>query len=160
MSSPLDTPGFGDLYVGDPADDDGQVIDSFLVEVDTPPTLPQNTQTVLPLDRPKPFSRFLTGTVVLDNNTIVAGTAVMILQPDKNRLSVRLDGYSYATTPGQNDYVSVSDEPTKAQWPTGGWRMRHGKGHEIDDATNAIWVYPASGIATNNFEVTWVAVTK
>lgn len=162
MSSPLETPEFENLYLGDIHDDDGPVIDLLFVEKDEPadPSKALIPGAVIPTHRPEAGTRLFPGTYTL--TTKDQGQPVQILPPDKRRVSLRVDGYSLATTPGANDYANVSDENGKVVSGTMSWRMRHNKGTgQVDDITNAIWVYAGSNVSdANPFEVTWLAVSK
>lgn len=160
MSSPLESPEFGHNYFGDVHDDDAHVIDTLTLEVDTPPTPVIEKIDPAPLETPKRYTRLLTGVYTLSNNDITAGVPIQILPADPNRLQLRIDGFSLAVTPGNNDYVQISDENGKAQSSSGHWRLRHNKTHTMDAHNGAVYVYPGSGIATNNFEITWLSVTE
>lgn len=155
MSSPV--PIFGSQNVHD---DDGQVIDSFLIETDAPPDLSQAIEPIpVPVKEPiKRPTRILSGTEILTQTS----TPFMLLPPDSNRLHIRLDVFSYATTPGQKDYAIAGDENGKvanANMTQGPFRIRHGKGYTIDDHTGALWITPGP-IVADNIEVTWSVVTK
>jgi len=157
MSSPLETPAFGNLFVGDTRDDDGPVIDSLVKEVDTPPDPVIEAIDSAPyVDIVRP-GRLLTGTFVLDANTV---SPVQILPFDPKRKELRLEGFSFAAVPGANDYVQIADENGKSVTTSAAWHLRHGKSHTLDNYTGPIFVFPASGIATNSFELTWVSVTE
>ena len=157
MSSPLVSPEFANLYVGDTKDDDGQVIDSLVQEVDAPATPVTEAIDQSPLLAPIKYGRLLTGAVVLNSTDYV--TPTMVLPPDENRIHLRIDGYSLAAAPAAKDYASFSDENGKAQSVSGGTRLRHGKGYTLDDYTGALWVMP-DPITSDNFEITWEAITK
>lgn len=154
----MESPEFQTLYVGDSKDDDGKVIDSLVQEVDRPAEPQVEAIHPAPLERPKPLSRMFSGTLVFDQSYT---NPIQIATPDKNRLHFRIDGYSYAATPGQKDYVLLADENGKTQAGSSSMatRLRHGKGYTLDDCTGAIWVLPGP-ITTDNFEITWVTVTS
>jgi hypothetical protein len=155
MSSPLTTPEFETLYVGDKNDDDGKVIDSFLHETNAPATPVVNAIVPQALERPKPIGRLLTGTLLLDGS--YANTPVMLLPADANRVQIRIDGFSTAEVPGYNDYVNLADENGKSTSATFSWHLRHEKGHTLDEFTGAVWV--TIGPISAAFEVSWIAVT-
>lgn len=158
MSSPLESPEYGTLYVGDTHDDDAKVIDSLDIEVDAPATPVVESIPPQPLERNKRNMRLLTGTLTFDINSIAP---VQILPADLKRKEIRLDGLSFNATPGATDYLAISDDQGKVNTPfTAAWRLRSGKTHTIEDYTGPIYVMPGAGIATNSFELTWLAVTE
>jgi hypothetical protein len=158
MSSPLESPEFEHLFVGDTRDDDPHVIDSLVQEVDAPATPVVEAIAPAPLITPPKKQRLLTGTFVFDANTT---SPIQIVPQDPKRMHLRLDGISFAATPGANDFLAISDDQGKVNTPfTAAWRLRSGKSHTIDDYTGAVYVMPGSGIATNSFELTWLSVTE
>jgi hypothetical protein len=158
MSSPLETSTFETLFVGDTSDDDAHVIDSLVQEVDSPPTPIIEAIAPSALETPKKIGRLLTGAIVFDVNVTAP---VQIAPADANRKEIRFDGLSFNATPGQTDFIAISDDIGKVNTPfTSAWRLRSGKSHTIDDYTGAIYAFPGAGIATNSFEVTWVSVTE
>lgn len=158
MSSPLESPEFGDRYFGDTHDDDAKVIDSLDIEVDVPATPVVEAITPQPLERNKRNNRLLTGTLTFDANSIAP---VQIVPADPNRKEIRLDGLSFNATPGATDYLAISDDQGKVNTPfTAAWRLRSGKTHTIENYNGPLYVMPGAGIATNNFELTWLAVTE
>ena len=158
MSSPLETPAFENLFVGDTRDDDAHVIDSLDIEVDAPATPVMEAIAPAALETPKKPTRLLTGTFTFDVN---ATAPVQLLPADPNRTQLHIDGTSFAATPGLNDFIAISDDLGKINSPfTAAWRLRSGKSRAMDNHTGAIYAFPGTGIATNNFEVTWVSVTS
>lgn len=157
MSAPLESAEFKNLYVGDPRDDDGQVIDSLVQEVDAPaePIIEAIDQE--PLENPKPITRLLSGTLIVTSADFL--TPTMILPPDNNRIHLLIRAYSLAATPAAKDYVQLADENGKSSAPQMSYRLRHGTSHVLDDYTGAIFVMPGP-ITTDNVELTWVAVTS
>lgn len=155
MSSPFPIFGSQNLH-----DDDGPVIDSFLVETDAPPKL---TDAIEPIPVPEKEhinrpTRIFSGTDTLTQ----LSAPYQLLPADPNRLHIRLDVYSFATTPGAKDYIIAGDESGKvanSNMTQGPFRIRHGKGYTIDDHTGALWITPGP-ILTDNIEVTWSTVTK
>jgi hypothetical protein len=158
MSSPLESPEYGTLYVGDTHDDDAHVIDSLDIEVDAPATPVIEPISPAPLEPLRRNNRLLTGTLTFDANSI---SPVQILPADPNRKQIRLDGLSFAATPGATDYLAISDDQGKVNTPfTSAWRLRSGKSHTIDNYNGALYVMPGAGVATNAFELTWLSVTE
>lgn len=158
MSSPLESPEFGGLYLGNTHDDDGQVIDSLVQEVDTPAT--PVTEPIRPatLIQPKRTTRILSGTLIFDNTQVANYSPIQILPADANRLQFNLKGFSYAATPGAADFVFIADENGKMNTSSSG-RFRSGGILALDEHTGALWAYPNSGI-TGLFELTWWATTS
>jgi hypothetical protein len=142
-----------------PNDDDGQVIDSFFIETDTPPDLTQALETIPipakdPIEKP---TRTLSGTEILTS----AFTPYMLLAPDADRTTIAIGVYSYATTPGVKDYALMADENSKVSTTSaqGSFRLRHNQVYSFSGHTGAIWITPGP-ILTDNIEITWRVVTK
>lgn len=158
MSSPLESPGFGTLFVGDTKDDDAQIIDALVQEVDTPAIPVQEPINPVPLVRPKDYARLLAGAIVLDSSYL---TPIQIVPSDKNRIELRIDVFSFAAVPGQNDYIFLGDENGKPG-TTSSWRLRPGatgKSHTFAYYTGALWVLPNPAI-TAAIEISFVATTS
>lgn len=142
----------------DKKDDDGQVIDSLLIETDAPPDLKTATQLVDAPETPKipRPSRLLTGNITLVSTLV---SPVMILPADTNRKSVTLSVLSTAASPNALvEYVSVADNNGVLN-TTSAWNLRNAAiPVTLYDYTGALWVFPATTI-TAAIELTWVAVT-
>jgi hypothetical protein len=158
MSAPLETAEFQNLYVGNPHDDDGQVIDSLVQEVDTPADVTRVTQpiSVRQLDKPAPRGRIITGNIVLTTTF----TPIQVLPADANRKSVTLQALSTAASPtALVEYISIADTSGKVN-TTSALNLRHGKDPmTLNDYTGPVWavVGPSS---TAGIELSWVAVTR
>lgn len=157
MSNPV--PMFGTQNL---SDDDGPVIDSFFVETDAPPDLKDAQEPIVIPARPEVAvpTRLMAGADVLTQTT----SAYQLLPADTNRVKLHIDIYSYATTPGQKDFVYVADENGKISSmvngaSSGGFKARFGKGVDLDDHTGAVWIAPGP-IVADNIEVSWRAVTR
>lgn len=158
MSSPV--PMFGTQNL---TDDDGQVIDSFLVETDSPPDIKEAIEPIqqLPdkINVPR-YTRIMSGIVLfLGGET----TPVMLVPFDDNRIKFHLDVTSAAVAPVFADFVITADEPGKLSNPAAtstqaGFRVHNGKGVDMDEHTGPVWVIPGAAI-TNAIEVSWRAVT-
>lgn len=157
MSSPLESPEFGTLYVGDTKDDDGPVIDSLVQEVDRPAT-PVIEKIDTPLIKTKRTTRVLSGTFVFDNTQIANYSPMQILPADAKRLEWSIKGFSYVAEPTITDYVYLADENGKMGSSSAG-RLRSGDKLNLDDHTGALWMLPNPGI-TGLFEVTYWATTE
>jgi hypothetical protein len=162
MSHPFPVFGSQDLK-----DDDGQVIDSLLIETDTPPDIKTATEPIpaTPTHPPIRTTRLISGTMTLDTNIV---EPVLLLTEDSGRQQFRMDVFSNSATPSATtEYVMVADEKGKLQLPVDGSvmpgglmrRVRHGKDFPLDVHTGAIWVRPNPGI-TGTIEITWAATTK
>lgn len=157
MSNPV--PMFGTQNVND---DDGQVIDSFFIETDTPPPL-KDAQEPIVLPEPPEIvlpTRMFAGTDVLT----AASTPYMLMPADTNRVNLHLDIYSFATTPSAKDYVFIADENGKISSvmsgaSSGAFKGRHNKGIDLDNHTGAVWIGPGP-ILGDNIEISWRTVTK
>ena len=100
MSNPY--PPFGSQNV---RDDDGQVIDSFLIETDSPPNILEALKELMTpireaLKTPTPTGRLLTGTMTLAPGANYFNAPTMILPADANRTSLSLSVSSNASTTG------------------------------------------------------------
>lgn len=150
MSAPL--PIFGSQNLND---DDGAVIDSFLIETDVPPTpvgepIPPTAAIEIPT-----FTRTLTGTDVVTTAT----TTYQLLPADNSRLFIALDVYSQAAAPTIEDYIIWADENNKVNFRMTQGRIRHNKRLELTGHTGAIWIAPGAAI-TGPIEVTYWSITK
>lgn len=87
-------------------DDDGQVIDSFLIETDAPPPIEEAREPIVvrALPQPKVPSRLMTGEITLNNTWDV----VEIFPADINRRSVNI--YVYSPTSVATDGIRFSDD--------------------------------------------------
>lgn len=161
MSEPYaDAQAYHGLYLGNPKDDDGQVLDSFTVEVDSPPEptdMPvKGGQTVSPHQRPKQTNRIKSGYQKL-NNTF---GPVLLTPPDAQRLNLLI-----LVTGATTDFVRISDDAGKMQEPAAsqsGMSMLVPAGGAIitiDDFTGPIWVSPADVSGSNSVTVSYIAVT-
>jgi hypothetical protein len=161
MSSPLETAEFQNLYVGDTRDDDGQVIDSFLVETDKPATPVTEKISPAPLVSPKRWGRLFTGSYLLQFGANALLSPYQILPADIARKSVTFSILSLAAAPtAYAEYVSISDENGKVISLSGGYNLRHGKDPLVlTDYTGPVYVFQGPAI-TANIEISWVAVTE
>jgi hypothetical protein len=135
---------------------DTNEIDNFLIETDTPPTAVIEPVPMPALPEPKHITRVISGTYRL--NALVNIAPFPVLPADTERLDLRIRAYSYATTPGSKDYAFLADENGKLVTQSA-ITMRHGVVIDLTDHTGALWVMPGP-ILTDDFEITWWAVTK
>lgn len=158
MSSPLESPDFKNLYLGDTRDDDGTVIDSFLIETDTPATPVTEPISPAPLITPPSWGRLLTGSFVVTTALLAPW---MVLPADTRRKSVTLSALSLAASPtAYAEYVQLSDENGKVLGMSGGYNLRHGKDPLVlMGYTGPLYVFPAATI-TAGIEISWIAVTE
>lgn len=147
------------------ADDDGQVIDSFLIETDTPPNILDalnelNTGLRERLQEPKITSRMLAGNMSFGIGANYFTAPTMILPADANRSSLTLSVFSSAASPSALvEYLSMADENGKCL-TSAAMNLRHGRNDPVSLAgyTGAVYVQLAPS-ATAAMEITWVAVT-
>lgn len=154
MSSPFEPFGSQNLK-----DDDGPVIDSFLIETDAPPNPADAPQpiTVVSLPTPPKPARILGGN---QSYTTAFTSPVLVLPADAKRKSITLTVFSSAATPTAiTEYLSIADETGKCG-TSAGWNLRHGAGPvTLIDYTGAIWAFAPSTL-TAAIELTWVSVTE
>jgi hypothetical protein len=102
MSSPVEMFGTQNLK-----DDDGQVIDTFLIETDAPPKLADATEsiTVKELDVPRKITRIISRDQVLDPAWV---SATLLLPADANRKSLTVAVFS--PTAVATDGIRFSDD--------------------------------------------------
>lgn len=154
MSAPVSGADTRPLDLGDTHDDDGAVIDSFLVEVDAPPTPVIEAIDTAPLHQPKPATVLRTGTHLLNTTW----TVLKLLVADPNRNTFRLRGYSNAAAPTVEDYCMVAFDPGLCT-PQSAYRLRHNTPLDLDEHTGDVYVL-LNPAATGTFELTYCAVTK
>jgi hypothetical protein len=159
VSSPLVSPEFKSLYVGDTKDDDGTVIDALVQEVDAPATpVTEDISSQTPLETPVKYTRLMSGTLIITSADYL--TPTLIVPADAHRKMIWINGFSLAVAPAAKDYVILSDENGKVTPPgTIAMRIRHLQGFSLVEHTGAIWAMPGP-ITTDNFELTWAAVTS
>jgi hypothetical protein len=158
MSSPLVSPEFENLFVGDAHDDDGRVIDSLVQEVDAPATPVVERIAPMPLIEPKRTTRILSGSFNFSFTLANAGgyAPVQILPADANRQDMTIKAYSSATT--LTDFMYIADENGKLGTSSAG-RLRPGSADfDVTEHTGAVWVLPNTAI-TADFEINWWATT-
>jgi hypothetical protein len=140
------------------SDDDGQVIDSFFIETDSPPDLKQLQDPILvkQLVDPKPFTRIISGERTIDPT---AGWAPQVLlNSDINRqyLFIRVESLSAVATDG----MRVGDDPGMI---SSAGIVAHGKTIQMDPHTGPLYATPAaltaSGVASGKVSISWWAVT-
>lgn len=162
MSSPFPStePTFGPLHVGNTADDDAAVTDSFLVETDAPPPVEELIGPIAPEPLVKPWSptRLITGNHTVDTNW----TAVQILPADPNRLQLRIRGLSLATTPGLDDFILLAYDRGVVSMGvnSAAYKLRSGVSLDLDEHTGEVWIAAQPGLVANRFEVNYLAVTE
>jgi hypothetical protein len=154
MSSPV--PIFGSQNL---RDDDGAVIDSFLIETDSPPNLKDMEQPIVvppPIEIPRP-TRIIAGTEIFTAST---DQPRCVLVADSNRLQLTFMAYSQVATPTVTDYGIIADELAKTAniMATGTRRAYHLQVVDFSLHTGPVWIAP--GPITGVLHVTWSAVTK
>ena len=144
MSSPLLSPEFETLYVGNPKDDDGQVIDSLMQEVNAPAE-PQIEPISVDVEKPIRFTRLLSGAIRFDDANPF--TAFQLLPADPWRKQLSLQCVSEEVTPViATDYIYVADENGKVNSSASG-RLYVGDKLTLDLHTGALWVVAAPAIS-------------
>lgn len=162
MSSPLPIFGSQDLK-----DDDGQVVDSFLIETDAPPDL---KQVVEPIPVLTPVAQKFPTTLVTGFQIVTAGMTdpFPLFPPDLNRVFGKVRITSLNATPDLNQWVLVAtdkslltnDAATGINARSGvSYRARQGQAIDIDSHTGGLWVVGNASIATEGIEVSWILVT-
>jgi hypothetical protein len=113
VSQPFEVFGSQDLK-----DDDGPVIDSFLIETDAPPNPADAPEpiTIPALPAVRPMTRLITGYQVMSSST---QQPIMIAPADANRKQITIKVTSTAASPTQEDYLLLSDEVAKVTYGTG-----------------------------------------
>jgi hypothetical protein len=158
MSSPLESPEFENLFVGNASDDDGRVIDSLVQEVDAPATPVIERITPAPLIEPKRTTRLLSGTQTFDN--LNPPTApLMILPADANRVDLTIKGFSYVTVPTATDFVFVADSNGNMSSLSAGQLRSTSADFDLSEHTGPVWVFPSAAL-TGKFEISWWATTS
>ena len=147
-------------------DDDGPVIDSFLIETDAPPKPEPEPIPATPDDKPIRTTRILSGFALYD---ITQVEPFQLLPPDANRQQFEMRVTSQAGTPTLADYILWSDEKGKLQLPADGSLPntgQYGRVHTtpappltLDVHTGAIWVR-INPLQTAIMEISWWATTK
>lgn len=122
-------------------DDDGAVIDSFLIETDNPPPIQDAQEPIVVRDLPQPKipSRLMSGEYTLSD----AWDVVKMFPADTERKSVNL--YVYSPTAVTTDGIRFSDEPGTVF--TGG-KLLHNNVLTLTDFTGPLYVKSA-GNGTN-----------
>jgi hypothetical protein len=150
-------PTFVPLNVGDTEDDDGQVIDSLLVEVDAPPE-PLPDTSVEPQRskvRPAKTGKLLTGTMLV----LPGWDAIPLLPADPDRDTFRLQVIGATAT----DYILYADDAGKLQNEQGGFRVMAtvtGNRVDVDNFTGPLWVKAPAANNVAGVYVSWSAVTE
>lgn len=163
MSSPV--PIFGTQNVND---DDGPVIDSFLIETDAPPKPILEPIPVPPEITHTRETRLISGTVTLS----VTSNSQLLLNGDKNRIAFRI--YPYWTAAGTpaptiTDYINLGDDLGAVSNAAingstqGVVRLRPiatvgASPYEFNGHTGPIYISPAITLA-QPIEVSWIAIT-
>lgn len=128
-------PDYRPLNLGDVNDDDGTVIDSLLIEVDTAPTVPAEPFAVpMPeLQQAKPCTRLLSDDLLV---RIAWPDPTPVLYRDATRTDLQIAVTSSDAVPSAvTDFVWVSDESGK---PSG--RIRHGETLSLQDHTGPVFI--------------------
>lgn len=156
MSSPFPMFGSQDL-----TDDDGAVIDSFLIETDAPPKPEPEPIPILGKPTPTYPLRLVTGFQIVDSNIT---EPFPLFVPDTYRQFCKIRITSLNVTPDLNQYVLLASEKSYVQGVTArsGWAYRARNLHDLalDGYTGAIWVVGNALIATEGIEVSWILTTK
>lgn len=156
MSSPFpsESPTFGKLHVGDTADDDGAVIDSFLVETDAPPATEELIGPIdpAPLHRPEPTTRLISKNYIVNSGWVPFQAVIADAGRVQLRLRVMSTGVAGTTT--FEDYIRVGYDPGVLEA-----RLWTGNALDLDDHTGDLWIGPGPAL-TAAIAVSIVAVTK
>lgn len=158
MSSPLESPEYETLYLGDTKDDDGQVIDSLFIETNTPAAPVIEAIAPAPLEEPKPTTRIFGGSFNFEQTRLADYTSpIQILPADANRKDLTIKSYSRAAAPTVTDFVFVADENGKMSANGTGKLRPSSSDFDLSNHTGAVWIYP--GAITADFEINWWATT-
>lgn len=140
-------------------DDDGQVIDSFLIETDAPPNLEDALEPiVIPAQVEVPrTTRIFSKEMVFQP----AWDATLLLPADHNRKSLNIYVYSTAATPVVTDGVRLCDE--KGSMLTTAGKLLHGGNIDLIGHTGALYAIPAGnaagGLASDNVAIEYWGVS-
>lgn len=154
MSAPVPGADTRPLFTGDNNDDDGQVIDNFLIETDTPPTPVIEHISPAPLIAPKAATILRTGSYLLN----LSYSAIKMISADVNRKELRLEGYSTVAAPTFVEYALVAFDAGLLT-DSSAYHLRHGEKLNLDEHTGDVYILPVSTI-TAAFEVSYIAVTQ
>jgi hypothetical protein len=159
MSSPLETPEFGNLYLGDTNDDDPQVIQSYFTPA---PDGPPNVYT-----EPIPDQGIINAPVL---NRMINGSSLMqptwaqptqVLPADEFRIMLMVKALSATATDG----VSIADNPNNLTSPDG--TLLPPLGARIQPADGWVSLGPYTGAlcatafgSAGAITFTFIAVTK
>jgi hypothetical protein len=160
MSSPLETPEFEHLYLGNTADDDGPIVDGMIQTVSAPATPVVEAIHPATLIEPARTTRLLSGTQTFDFTAITTYGPIQILPADKNRQDLTIKAYSFsATSPVPNtEFVYIADENGKLGSSSSGKLRAASSDFDLSEHTGAVYILPGPGL-TANFEVSWWATT-
>lgn len=162
MSSPF--PMFADQVPRKDGDFDGNVIDSYDIETDAPPT--PIIEPIPVLARPPRLfpTRLFTGYQRFGQNSVVDGT--MILPPDVRRVDLKIRVVSLNATPDIQQYVLIAGDKQNLSLGAvnfGGsvFICRSGVILSMDSHTGAVWIAPntPSLLAAEGIEVSWAVTT-
>jgi hypothetical protein len=123
-------------------DDDGQVIDSFLIETDSPPPIEDAKEPIMfvALPQPKIPTRLMTGEFTIDSTW----TPVKVMPADNNRRNLNL--YVCSPTSVATDGIRFSDD--LGMLATAG-RLLHNNTLTLTGFTGTLYI-SAVGNAANN----------
>lgn len=143
------------------SDDDGQVIDSFFIETDSPPDLAQLNNPILvkALVDPPAITRIFSGERTIDPLDPNGVNPIIILNSDARRkyLFIRVESLSAVATDG----IRISDDLGLVK---SAGLVLHGKTCQMDPHTGQLIVYPGTitgtGLASAKVSVSWFAVSE
>lgn len=140
----MSEPTFVPLNTGDLNDDDGQVIDSLLVEVDNPPPMLPDASVDPERDKNRPRK---TGRLLAVTHTLLPGwDPVQVAWADPDRETFRIQVVGSTAT----DFVRFADDPSKLSSDATCARLyatANGTRIDLDSLTGPLWVKPD---ASNN----------
>lgn len=160
----MSEPTYAPRLAGDPMDDDGQVIDSLLVEVDNPPEPlpdaavdPQRSKV-----RPRKTGRLLTGTMLVlpTWNTANGGNGpvpILPADPDRKTFRIQVQGAN------AGDYILFADDTGKLQVESGGARLyatAAGNERDLDWLSGPLWIVPGASNNAAGVYFSWWSVTE
>jgi hypothetical protein len=136
-------------------DDDGSIIDSFLIETDSPPDLKELNEPIIvkALREPAPITRLFTTSQLLEPTW----EPFPILPADANRTSLIL--FVYSATEVATDGVRFSDDPGTVR---SAGRVLHNCTIDLSRHTGPLWVIPCGngGPASASVTVEYWSVTE
>ena len=142
-----------ETIAGDPHSPDARIIDSLVEDHAAPPTpteLP--TEKLAPVIDPKPISRMLTGSSVVQ----ASWSPILLMPADPHRKTLML----WAASATSTDYVRIGDDPGKLQTVQASALLYSAQLLNVQPFAHTGPVWVSCPDATGPVTVTWLAVTS